>query len=64
MKLLFSSYKHFYDAEMIYFVAVVTVLETDPVTKEQYANTVALLKKGNSFGVSIFENSLLFSLAK
>ncbi|XP_041357807.1 cyclic nucleotide-binding domain-containing protein 2-like [Gigantopelta aegis] len=41
-------------ADNFYFIlsgtAVVTVLETNSITKEQYANTVALLKKGNSFG--------------
>ncbi|XP_067661280.1 cyclic nucleotide-binding domain-containing protein 2-like [Haliotis asinina] len=41
-------------AENFYFIlsgtAVVTILETNKQTREQYGHTVAMLKKGNSFG--------------
>lgn len=38
----------------LFSTAVVTILQTDPHSGEQVVRTAAVLKKGNSFGVSKF----------
>ena len=45
-----QQYSH--NNRLILFVAMVTILETDPETDESYVRTAAFLGKGNSFGVS------------
>ena len=45
-------FPYFYSYRIMFTVAIVTLLENSRDSSEQYARTVAFLRKGNSFGMN------------